>query len=95
MENMSTMPETGMAVRRLDTKSHPGEAAVRQKGGTVNGLLGEMLSPAESQIYNWGIKTDAALDGEGRGKPRISSGVSSTAPERGALRADVSKADLS
>lgn len=40
----------------------------------------DVANPLESQIYNWGIKTDAALDGEGRGITRISPGVSSAAP---------------
>ena len=39
----------------------------------------DMAATKESQIYNWGIKKDAVLDGGGRGQSRISSGVSSTA----------------
>ena len=39
---------------------------------------------------HWGIKTDAALDGEGRGKTRISSGVSSAAPRGSTLTANAS-----
>ncbi len=40
----------------------------------------DMASPAESQIYNWGIKKDTSLDGVGRGaNARISHDVSSDA----------------
>lgn len=39
---------------------------------------------------HWGIKTDAALDGEGRGKTRISSGVSSAAPRGSTSTANAS-----
>lgn len=39
----------------------------------------DMATPQESQIYNWGIKKDAALGDEGRGQSRISSGASSDA----------------
>lgn len=43
----------------------------------------DIANPAESQIYNWGIKKDATLDGEGRGKSRISLDVSSVASTSG------------
>ena len=49
----------------------------------------DVATPRESQIYNWGIKKDASLDGVGRGtNNRISHGVSSDAstnniPENG------------
>ena len=40
----------------------------------------DMATPRESQVYNWGIKKDASLDGEGRGSnDRISPDVSSDA----------------
>lgn len=40
----------------------------------------DMITPRESQIYNWGIKKDAPLDGAGRGKNnRIPHDVSSDA----------------
>lgn len=42
----------------------------------------DMATPRESQIYNWGIKKDASLDGEGRGADdRISPDVSSDASD--------------
>ena len=38
----------------------------------------DMMTPSESQIYNWGIKKDTSLDGIGRGTDdRISYGISS------------------
>ncbi len=39
----------------------------------------DVINPSESQIYNWGIKKDTSLDGEGRGNNRISHDVSSDA----------------
>ena len=37
----------------------------------------DMYTPQESQIYNWGIKKDTALDGGGRGRNRIPADISS------------------
>ena len=51
-------------------------------GETIVGVriaVRDTATPAESQIYNWGIKTDASLDGVGRGQSRIPHGVSSDA----------------
>lgn len=40
----------------------------------------DVANPAESQIYNWGIKKEAPLSGDGRGVvPRIPTGASSDA----------------
>ena len=39
----------------------------------------DVAVPHESQIYNWGIKKDAALGGGGRGQNRIPTGASSSA----------------
>ena len=52
---------------------------------------GENHQP-ESQIYNWGIKTGAALDGGQPGSFASSSGVSSAAPQDAALGASASSA---
>ena len=54
-------------------------------------VKGTDLTP-ESQIYNWGIKKGAALDGGSRGPKVASSGVSSAAPQDAALGASASSA---
>ena len=45
----------------------------------------DVKNPVESQIYNWGIKKEAALGGEGRGQNRISPDASSAASSGTAL----------
>ena len=54
-------------------------------------VKGTDLTP-ESQIYNWGIKTGATLDGGSRGPKVASSGVSSVAPQDAALGTSASSA---
>ena len=55
-----------------------GETIVGVRIAVRDVARGVKMEP-ESQIYNWGIKTDASLDGGRRGPKVASSGVSSDA----------------
>lgn len=54
-------------------------------GGDIVGVriaVRDVANPAESQIYNWNIKKDATVGGDGRGEnPRISSNASLVTPK--------------
>ena len=69
---------TVQPVNAIDDSIH--NTTVTQKAPGVNNEdVRDMATPAESQIYNWGIKKDAPLGGAGRGQNRIPGGASSDA----------------